>query len=736
MNKNKSLKNETIKRFAEAGFRLCKLGHKETSDLHTDFTVPGKVPGLGFLKTKFTPAPDVTKFPHNFGVVLDANHIVFDIDPRNFPEGRNSWKEFQTDLCVNLEKLCGFYVKTGGGGMHYYFKKPAKNLIRNALKEYPGLEFKSKGRQVVGPCSIHPETLQPYVLVGNPLDLRECPSEVLEAIGREDIALEKGTNGYDDSETNITLTRQALMAHPAAIMGQRGNDTTFQAACVCRDDGVSKDVALELLEEYNERCEPPWTMDELVTILNNAYRYGQNAIGSRNVKNDFDVVEDEKPEEKAKHPEPPAKPEFIDDIEENWVYAIGTKTFFDLKDMTGYDKEQFDDIHSGATDKKKPSAFAIRHPGMPKVYTPTYFPGQEKIIEEHGKLRINLWRRPKVKAAQGDVSVFLDLVEYLAGESAWIIHDFMAYILRNPGDKVLWAILLQGSPGIGKSLLVRVYMKLLGIHNVSQPTNKIVHEKYNDWIKACQLVVVHELMAMGRLEMMNTLKDPITEPTLRIREMLKPTYEMDNRANFFFLTNYEDAIIIPKDDRRFAVIFSPAKKREKEFYRKVVSWMENDGPAALLHYYLHEHEFDARFDAKDDAPMTAGKMKMQAATRHPVEAMVMDAFIDAEFPMHGRLANFTSIMDMVTLRHRNITKIELATHLKACGFEPVGGRMRLKENERGRLYAIRSPEMLRDLPDAKLREIFLEQEERYSRGMDVDMRPHEQKELKTDKKGR
>jgi hypothetical protein len=736
MSKLNSLKNENIKRFAEAGFRLCKLGHKETGDLHTDFTVPGKVPGLGFLKTKFTPAPDVSKFPHNFGVILDANHIVFDIDPRNFPEGRNPWKEFQTDLCVNLEKLCGFYVKTGGGGAHYYFKKPAKNLIRNALTEYPGVEFKSKGRQVVGPGSIHPETLQPYVLVGNPLDLRECPAGVLEAIRREDITLEKGIDGYDDSETNVTLTRQALAAHPSAIMGQRGNDTTFQAACLCHDNGVSKDAALELLEEYNERCEPPWALDDLVTILNNAYRYGQNAIGAKNVKNDFDVVKDEQPEEKPKQPEQPAKPEFIDDIEENWVYSIGTKTFFDLKDMTGYDKEQFDDIYSGATDKKKPSAFAIGHPGMPKVYTPTYFPGQEKIIEERGKLRVNLWQKPSLKPTAGDVSVFLDFVEYLAGESAWIIHDFMAYILRNPGDKVLWAVLLQGPPGVGKSLLTRIFTKLVGFNNVSQPTNQIVQEKYNDWIKACQLVIVHELMAMGRLEMMNKLKDPITEPTLKIREMFKPTYEMDNRANFIFLTNYEDAIVLPKDDRRFAVIFSPAQKREKGFYHNVVAWMNSDGPAALLHYYLHEHKFDSRFDAKFDAPMTAGKLKMQAATMHPVQSTIMDAFIDAEFPLHGRLASFSAIMDLVAPKHRHITKIELAMHLKSCGFEPVGGRMRLKENERGRLYAIRSPEMLRDLPDAKLREIYLDQEERYNRGLDVEMAPNEQSRFKTDKKSR
>lgn len=736
MKTTRAIKNHNIMQLAGAGFRLCKLGHKEPGDEYTDFNTPGKVPGAGFLKVRHESPIDPAKFPHNYGVVLDANHIVFDIDPRNFPEDRDCWKEFQTDHCINLEKLCGFYVRTGGGGTHYYFKKPKKTLTRNHLKQYPGVEFKSKGRQVVGPGSIHPDSLLAYMPHGNPMDITEVPAEVLETIRRDDVTLEKGLEHADDSDTNKALTRQDLKAHPAAIAGQRGNETTFQAACICRDNGLSKDAALELLEEYNERCEPPWMVDELITLVNNAYRYGQNAAGSKNIKNDFDVVETEEPEAPVQKAEAPAKPDFIDDIEANWAYSIGTKTFFDLKDLTGYDKEQFDDIHSGATDKKKPSAFAIGHPGMPKVYTPTYFPGQDRIIEENGKLRINLWQKPRITAAKGDVSIFLELAEHLAGDSAWIIHDFMAYILQNPGDKVLWAVLLQGSPGVGKSLLTRVFMKLLGIHNVSQPTNKIVHEKYNDWIKACQLVVVHELMAMGRLEMMNTLKDPITEPTLRIREMFKPTYEMENRANFLFLTNYEDAIIIPKDDRRFAVIFSPAKKREKAFYREVVEWMNGGGPAALLHYYLHEHKFDKRFDAKDDAPMTAGKMKMQAATRHPIEATIMDAFVDSEFPLHGRLASFSAIMDLVSGKHRNITKIELATHLKSCGFEPVGDRMRLKDGERGRLYAIRNLPMLRDCSQEKLRALYVEQEEKHSRGVEFDMVENEQDRPKTDKKGR
>lgn len=713
MKKTGANKNVLLRRFAEAGFRVCILGHKDNPKDPTDFDVPGKVPSLGFTKVEFNPKPDIKKFPHNYGVVLDSGHLVIDIDPRAFPPGEDSWKNLQIDLMVNIQKMCRCVVQTGGGGLHLYFKKPARILVANHLKEYPGVEFKSKGRQVVGPGSIHPESLDFYRLIdGGPGDLNDAPEELLAIIEKKDIALEKGLDAYDDSDGNKIMVRQSLAEHPPAVEGQRGDDMTFQAAAICRDGGVSQPVALELLEEYNARCEPPWRLEELQVKIRNAYRYGQNAVGSKNPKADFEVIKDEKAEETAKK-EPTAQPEFIDDIEENWAFSLRTKQFIDLRDLSEWDKEQFDDIHAGKTDKKKPSAFAIMHPDMPKVKSPTYWPGQDRFVEEDGQLKVNLYQKPKLVPKKGDIALWLEFVDYLVGpDKAWMVHDFYSYLLRNPGEKALWAILLQGKPGVGKSLLARALSKLFGKHNVSQPTNKQVHEKYTGWLKHCQLVVVHELMAMGRLEMMNTLKDPITEPDITIREMFKPAYEITNRANFLFLTNYEDSIIIPKDDRRFAIIFSQAEKREPEYYDALVAWMDKD-IAALLHYYLHEHKYDSRFKPKAPAPYTHEKKKMIDATRHPVEAALMDMLEDETPPMHGYLADISAVLDRLKNQHKGINYLSLAMHMRNCGFVPLGDRMRLKSGQRVRLWAIRNIPMLEKERADKLKELFERQETDY-----------------------
>ncbi len=253
MSRKLTLKQQLIIDFAEAGFRLCRLGHRDDNHSPVDFNLKGKIPGYGFTKVKHTPNPNLKKFPHNYGIVLDHDTLVIDADPRNYRDGEDSIRKLEIDLCINLEQLCGLIVETGGigGGRHYYLRKPSNMRIRNEFKdEYPGVEFKSGGRQVVGPGSIHPETLKPYrVIKGTPHDLRAAPADLIDLIRRQSAQLDKGLAEYDDSETNMNLTRSALKAYPAAIEGQGGDLTTLQAVYLCRDNGLSPDATLDLLAE-------------------------------------------------------------------------------------------------------------------------------------------------------------------------------------------------------------------------------------------------------------------------------------------------------------------------------------------------------------------------------------------------------------------------------------------------------------------------------------------------------
>lgn len=96
---------------------------------------------------------------HNLGVVLGNRDLVLDVDPRN--GGDESYARLQKNLSLQFNH-CPI-VRTGGGGLHVYMRNNEQiPKLSNELTEYPGVEYKSAGRQVVAPGSTHPLTRALY----------------------------------------------------------------------------------------------------------------------------------------------------------------------------------------------------------------------------------------------------------------------------------------------------------------------------------------------------------------------------------------------------------------------------------------------------------------------------------------------------------------------------------------------------------------------------------------------
>lgn len=135
----------------------------------------------------------------NVGVRLPASVVVIDIDPRN--GGDDGWD----DLCMEygLDDTAWPCVVTGSGGRHYYLTKPADVSVVDTLKDFPGVEFKSKGRQVVAAGSIHPDTGRHYRWAEDgpdPAVLPDVPDELLKAIKRPERPTLSASGGELDQE--------------------------------------------------------------------------------------------------------------------------------------------------------------------------------------------------------------------------------------------------------------------------------------------------------------------------------------------------------------------------------------------------------------------------------------------------------------------------------------------------------------------------------------------------------
>ena len=113
-----------------------------------------------------------------------------------------------------------------------------------------------------------------------------------------------------------------------SIQLQGGDDIAFKTAAHLRSKGISKETALDLMwKHWNDRCEPPWSYEELNVKVNNGYTYATDAPG--NYTPEFTKVQLVKKLKDIKMGKD--KPEDIDDFQEGRYRFISLSGLKNLK---------------------------------------------------------------------------------------------------------------------------------------------------------------------------------------------------------------------------------------------------------------------------------------------------------------------------------------------------------------------------------------------------------------------
>jgi hypothetical protein len=80
----------------------------------------------------------------------------------------------------------------------------------------------------------------------------------------------------------VERAKRYLSSVAPAIAGQHGDLHTFRICCrLARGFALDDDHALHVLAEWNARCQPPWSPEELLDKLRRAARYGREPIGGQ-----------------------------------------------------------------------------------------------------------------------------------------------------------------------------------------------------------------------------------------------------------------------------------------------------------------------------------------------------------------------------------------------------------------------------------------------------------------------
>lgn len=178
-----------------------------------------------------------------------------------------------------------YVVKSPRGGEHHYFYGTARTTNGTVL----GIGIDSRG--IGGYVLLPPSTTehgQYEVLHDRPI--ASLPKWISERLQRSEPR--SASADILDTGTAIDRATEYLRAIEPAIEGHSGNNTTFEVACSLFDLGLSVDKALELSQDWNKKCLPPWSDEELNTIFNNAWRYRHDAVGAAAVGPAADVFRD------------------------------------------------------------------------------------------------------------------------------------------------------------------------------------------------------------------------------------------------------------------------------------------------------------------------------------------------------------------------------------------------------------------------------------------------------------
>lgn len=167
---------------------------------------------------------------HNVGVRLSDEDLIIDADPRNYKDGVDSLELLQEFLDVDLWEVAPTVV-TGSGGYHFYFKKPKDWKTVGALPEYPGIDFKSQGGQVVSAGSKHPNGT--YYLWDDMCDVPynqrpDVPGRLLKKLKRL-----PPKNQPDEGVLNNDQLEQLLSQIPIEDFGEGSHDKWFPLMCAC-----------------------------------------------------------------------------------------------------------------------------------------------------------------------------------------------------------------------------------------------------------------------------------------------------------------------------------------------------------------------------------------------------------------------------------------------------------------------------------------------------------------------
>lgn len=233
-----------------------------------------------------------------------------------------------------------------------------------------------------------------------------------------------------------------------------------------------------------------------------------------------------------------------------------------------------------------------------------------------GSSAINLHVPSNIRPMPGDPQPFLDFMAYM------FVHEneryqalrWMATLIARPDIRMSYGLLLiSEKQGVGKTTLgAAILAPLVGMQNVSYPSENDITSSFNEWVAHKRLAIVNEIYSGSSWRAYHQLKGVITDKDITVNQKYMRQYTIENWCHIVASSNSMRALKMENDDRRWfypEVTEVPWPKGKFTDFRK---WLNGGGLSIVLHWAKNWSDY---VDISERAPTTERKREMIEGSR-------------------------------------------------------------------------------------------------------------------------
>lgn len=409
-----------------------------------------------------------------------------------------------------------------------------------------------------------------------------------------------------------------------------------------------------------------------------------------------------------------------------WVYCTTDNEFINLDNRTRMNPKSFANAYNRETVKKfgvAADVFATVERPVPVIHDTMYYPlmhgempknkwkrvqgiNDKRVFEYNGLTFLNTFDHRSMPdtatkittagyKAIGEVQKYFE-IQYPDPDERRHAMDWIAWVINNPVRKINYMLLVLGGQGSGKTIVKKFMEHMLGADNVSTISNKVIHGNFTGWQSGHMLKVIEEISVSGhRYDVMNSLKEPISNETLQIEAKYRDPRQCVNTSSYMAFTNDVGALPLTSSDRRFLLVRSAFQhKREvTEYLRKDPGYFKRFEKAFTKHApeirkWFSEWEYSEGFKYDGNAPETVSMESMSLASEDDFTSVVMGAVDDCEKELEftsgitDEVIFIPSAVDLVRDRSKVPNGKIIYRILAEYGFfRPVDSRTQIRFND-------------------------------------------------------